>query len=81
MSASFQSEARAFAHRAAESLRTAAAKLEATFDGDPLPQHSMEAVEALGRGVWSAQSCVAHATHQNGLAILHRERERNEGAS
>lgn len=81
MSEHFQREAREMAAHAARRLREAAAKLEQAFTGEPLAQDGMEAVEAVGTGVWAAQSCIAHAVHKSALAVLHRERERNGGAS
>lgn len=80
MSQQFQTKAHEFAHHAALRLRAAATKLEEAFTGEPLAQDAMDAVEALGSGVWAAQSCIAHAAHQSALAVLHRERERNGGA-
>lgn len=77
MSQQFQTKAHEFAHYAAMRLRAAATKLEDAFTGEPLAQDAMDAVEALGSGVWAAQSCIAHAAHQSALAVLHRERERN----
>lgn len=79
MSQQFQTKAHEFAHHAALRLRAAATKLEEAFTGEPLAQDAMDAVEALGSGVWAAQSCIAHAAHQSTLAVLHRERERNGG--
>lgn len=76
LSEQFQREARELAHHAALRLREAATKLEKSFADEPLAQDGMEVVEAIGVGVWSAQSCIAHAMHRHALAILHRERER-----
>lgn len=76
LSEQFQREAREMAGHAARQLREAAQKLDDTFTGAPLAQDGMEAVEAIGTGVWAAQSCIAHAVHRNSLALLHRERER-----
>lgn len=81
MSAQFQREAREMAAHAARRLREAAQKLEAAFTDEPLAQDGMEVVEAIGTDVWAAQSCIAHAVHRSALAVLHRERERNGGAS
>ena len=79
LSEQFQVKAHEFAHHAALRLRAAATKLEDAFTGEPLAQDAMDAVEALGSGVWAAQSCIAHATHQSALAVLHREREQSGG--
>lgn len=79
MSQQFQGKAQEFAHHAALRLRAAATKLEEAFSGEPLAQDAMDAVEALGSGVWAAQSCIAHAAHHSALAVLHRERERKGG--
>lgn len=81
LSTGFQREARALAHHAALRLREAAAKLETAFTDEPLAQDGMEVVEAVGTGVWAAQSCVAQAMHRHALAVLHAERERNGGDS
>lgn len=81
LSAQFQREAREFAHHAARRLREAAAKLETAFAGEAFAQDGMEVVEVAGTGVWSAQSCIAHAMHRHALAVLHAERERNGGAA
>lgn len=81
MSEQFQREAREMAAHAARRLREAAQKLENAFTGEPLAQDGMEVVEAIGTGVWAAQSCVAHAMQRSALAVLHAERERNGGAS
>ncbi|WP_431792718.1 hypothetical protein [Microbacterium paraoxydans] len=78
LSEQFQREARESAHHAALRLREAAAKLEQAFAGEPLAQDGREVVEAVGVGVWSAQSCIANAVHRSALAVLHRERERTE---
>lgn len=81
LSAQFQREARELAHHAARRLREAAEKLETAFTGEPFAQDGMEVVEAVGTGVWAAQSCIAHAMHRHALAVLHAERERNGGAA
>ncbi|MDR6142066.1 excinuclease UvrABC nuclease subunit [Microbacterium foliorum] len=75
MSEQFQREAREMAAHAARRLREVAQKLETTFTGEPLAQDGMDAVEAIGTGVWAAQSCIATAMHRHALAVLHRERE------
>ena len=71
----FQSKARFFATRAAQHLRNAAAALETAYTGEPLPSDSMHALEKVNSGIRDALACMAHATHQHALAVLHKERE------
>ena len=72
----FQSQARMFAHRAADRLREAAERIQHAYDGDPLPSDTMQALEAARTGMFDAYTCIGHASHQHALAVLHKEREK-----
>lgn len=72
----FQAKARFFATRTAHHLRDAAAALETAYTGEPVTSDSMLALEKINNGIRDALTCMAHATHQHALAVLHKERER-----
>lgn len=72
----FQSKARFFATRTAQHLRNAAAALDTAYTDAALPSDSMHALEKVNGGIRDALACMAHATHQHALAVLHKEREK-----
>ena len=73
----FQAHARLFASRAADRLREAARKLDDAYTGDTLPSDTLTVIEATRSGMFDAMSCLAHASHNHALAVLHKEREKN----
>lgn len=73
----FQTKARFFATRTAHHLREAAAALDTAYTDAALPSDSMHALEKVNNGIRDALACMAHATHQHALAVLHKERERS----
>lgn len=73
----FQNKARFFATRTAHHLREAAAALDGAYTDAALPSDSMHALEKVNSGIRDALACMAHATHQHALAVLHKERERS----
>lgn len=74
----FQAKARFFATRTAHHLREAADALDAAYKGAPVTSDSMLALEKVNAGIRDALTCMAHATHQHALAVLHKERERGQ---
>lgn len=74
----FRAQAEFLANRAADRLQEAAKKLRDAYKQEPLPSDTLRALELIRNAAFDAYTCLAHASHQHALAVLHRERERKQ---